>query len=230
MHSSISYGCFPNTIPEFSNCNRYHVASWYLKSVWSCSVTQSRPTLFDHMECSLPGSSVHNILQARIWEWAAISSSRASSPPRDRTHVSFIVGKFFTAELPCDIQSSKYYYLEHFRKYFPSPGINCWADESKRHTESCTTSARASIQSLSCVRLFATPWTAAHQASLSITNSQSPLKLMSIEWVMSSNHPILCHPLRLLPSISKHRTQMLSLWFYDGFLGKTLPHPEDNCW
>ena len=50
-------------------------------------------------------------------------------------------------------------------------------------------------------RLFATPWTAARQASLSITNSQSLLKLMSIESVMSSNHLILCHPLFLLPSL-----------------------------
>ena len=58
----------------------------------------------------------------------------------------------------------------------------------------------SSIQSLSCVRLFATPWTAAHQASLSITNSQSPPKPMSIESVMPSNHLILCCPL-LLPSI-----------------------------
>ena len=46
-----------------------------------------------------------------------------------------------------------------------------------------------------------TPWTAAHQASLSITNPRSLLKLMSIELVMPSNHPILCHPLLLLPSI-----------------------------
>ena len=58
-----------------------------------------------------------------------------------------------------------------------------------------------SVQSLSCVRLFATPWTAAHQASLSITNSWSLLKLMSIESVMPSNHLILCHSLLLPPSI-----------------------------
>ena len=54
---------------------------------------------------------------------------------------------------------------------------------------------------LSHVRLFVTPWTAACQASLSITNSQSLLKLMSITSVMPSNHLILCHPLLLLPSI-----------------------------
>ena len=58
-----------------------------------------------------------------------------------------------------------------------------------------------SVQLLSHVRLFATPWTAALQASLSITNSQSLPKLMSIELVMPSNHLILCHPLLLLPSI-----------------------------
>ena len=56
-------------------------------------------------------------------------------------------------------------------------------------------------QSLSCVRLFVTPWIAAHQAPLSITNSWSLLKLMSIESVMSSNHLIHCHPLLLLPSV-----------------------------
>ena len=49
--------------------------------------------------------------------------------------------------------------------------------------------------------VFATPWTAAHQASLSITNSRSLFKLMSIESVMPSNHLILCHPLLLLPSV-----------------------------
>ena len=59
----------------------------------------------------------------------------------------------------------------------------------------------SSFQSLSRVWLFATPWTAAHQASLSITNSQSLFKLTSIESVMPSNHLILCHPLLLLPSI-----------------------------
>ena len=58
-----------------------------------------------------------------------------------------------------------------------------------------------SIHSFSHVRLFATPWTAACQTSLSITNSQSLLKLMSIESAIPSNHLILCHPLLLLPSI-----------------------------
>ena len=59
----------------------------------------------------------------------------------------------------------------------------------------------SSVQSLSHARLFANPWTAACQATLSITNSRSLPKPMSIELVMPSNHLILCHPLLLLPSI-----------------------------
>ena len=68
------------------------------------------------------------------------------------------------------------------------------------HLDNFSSVQFSSFQSLSRVRLFATPWTAAHQASQSITNAWSSLKLMSIESVMPSNHLILCHPL-LLPSI-----------------------------
>ena len=76
----------------------------------------------------------------------------------------------------------------------------------------------SSVQLLSCVRLFATPWTAAHQASLSITNSQSLPKLISIESEMPSNHLILCHPLLLLPSIfpSTRAFQMSQLFASGG--------------
>ena len=59
----------------------------------------------------------------------------------------------------------------------------------------------SSVKSLSCVQLFATPWITAHQASLSITDSWSLLKLMSIESIMPSSHFILCRPLLLLPPI-----------------------------
>ena len=69
----------------------------------------------------------------------------------------------------------------------------------------------SSVQSLSRVLLFATPWTAARQASLSITNSWSLPKLMSIESVMPSNHLILCHPLLLLPSIFPSISQSVQL-------------------
>ena len=65
---------------------------------------------------------------------------------------------------------------------------------------SCTNCCFSSVQSLSCVRLFVTPWIAACQASLSITISQSSLRLMSIESVMPSSILILCHPFLLLPS------------------------------
>ena len=65
----------------------------------------------------------------------------------------------------------------------------------------CNACIISSVQSLSHVRLFVTPWTATRQASLSITSSQSLPKVMSIELVMPSNHLILCHPLLLPPSI-----------------------------
>ena len=65
----------------------------------------------------------------------------------------------------------------------------------------CIENSVSSVQLLSRVRLFATPWTAAQQASLSITNSRSSPKPMSIKLVMPSNHLILCCPLLLLPSI-----------------------------
>ena len=118
------------------------------------------------MDCSLPGSSVHWIHQARILEWVAIPFSRGSSWPRDQTWVSCIAGRFFTI----------------------------WATREALDRFS-------SVQSLSRVRHFVTPWTAACQASLSITNSQSLLKLMFIESLMPSIHLILCRPLLRLPSI-----------------------------
>ena len=61
---------------------------------WS-EVAQSCPTLCDPVDCSPPGSSVHGVLQARILEWVAISFSRGSSRPRNRTHVSRIAGRCF---------------------------------------------------------------------------------------------------------------------------------------
>ena len=71
-------------------------------------------------------------------------------------------------------------------------------ERAERSQLSSVSSSGQSVQPLSRVRLFATPRTAAHQASLSITNSQSLPKLMSIESLMPSNHLILCHPLLLL--------------------------------
>ena len=124
---------------------------------------QSCPTLWNPIGCSLPGSSVYGIFQARILEWVIISASRGSSWPRDRTCVSYVFNAL-------SHQGSPIAYIR-------------------------------SHQSLSRVRLFATPWITARQASLSNTNSRSSLRLTSIESVMPSSHLILCHPLLLLPPI-----------------------------
>ena len=67
-------------------------------------VAQSCPTLWDPMDCSLPGSSVHGIFQAIVLEWIAISFSRGSSQPRDRTQVSHIVDRCFTVWATREVQ------------------------------------------------------------------------------------------------------------------------------
>ena len=94
----------------------------------------------------------------------------------------------------------------------------------------------SSVQSLSRVWLFATPWIAARQASLSIASSWSLLKLMSIELVMPSNHLILCHPLLLLPSIfpsirvfsneSALRIRWLKYWSFSFSISPSKEHPR----
>ena len=81
------------------------------------------------------------------------------------------------------------------------PSILSEVCQKEKHQYSILTHKFNSVQSLSRVQLFASPWTTAHQASLSITNSWSLPKLMSIESAMSSKHLILCRPLLLLPSI-----------------------------
>ena len=77
--------------------------------------------------------------------------------------------------------------------------VQCWG--LGKNLDSPIFPLFSSVQLLSHVRLFAIPWTTAHEASPSITSSQGLPKLMSTESVMSSNHLILCHPLPLLPSI-----------------------------
>ena len=79
--------------------------------------------------------------------------------------------------------------------------LNREQDSVSRFVHEIELTQFSSVQSLSCVQLFVTPWTAAHQASLSITNSPSLLKLMPIESMMPSNHLILCHLLLLLLSV-----------------------------
>ena len=140
---------------------------------------------FDPMDCSLPGSSVHGISQARILKWVTVSFSRGSSQPRDRTRVSCIRKRI----------------LYHWAtREDPREDIQI----TNKHTKIYSTSLVIqfnSVQSLSPVRLFATSWIAARQASLSITNSWSSPRLTSIESVMPSSHLVLCRPLLLLPPI-----------------------------
>ena len=121
--------------------------------------------------CNPTDCSPAGIFQVRILAWFAISFSRGTSQPRNQTRVSCIAGGFFTTEPP-----------GKHKLYGSQSGIF------------------SSVQSLSRVGLFVTPRIAACQASLSVTNSQSSLKLMFVESVMPSNHLILCCPL-LLPSI-----------------------------
>ena len=95
----------------------------------------------------------------------------------------------FTEDVERQEENAFWWFL-HFRKWWEKDFL-LWT----------TTIQFSWVKSLSCVRLFVTPWTAARQASLSITNSRSLLKLMSIESAMPSNRLILCHPLIFLPSI-----------------------------
>ena len=173
-------------------------------------------TLCDPMHCSPPGSSVDGILQARILEWVAISSCRESFQYRDWTwvsYVSYIGSKLFTTnatwEAPvlynrsflviCSILNivvciySQQWTLRcmyPFKLWFSSdicPGMGL-IDHMVQISHSIVSDS-------------VTAWTAAHQASLSISNYWSPPKPMSIVLVMPSNHLILCRPLLLLPSI-----------------------------
>ena len=128
-------------------------------------------TLCNPIDSSLPGSSVHGISQARILEWDAMLSSRESSQPRDQNWVSYV----------SSIGKRVLYHYCHLG----SPEA-----------------LFSSVQfSRSVVSNSVTPWIAAHQASLSITNSRSSLRLTSIKSVVPSSHLILCCPLLLLPPI-----------------------------
>ena len=125
---------------------------------------RSCPTLCNVMDCSMPGSSFHGILQARTLECVAMPSS----------------------------------------KDLPDSGIESVSLTSPALAVPFFTTS--SVQSLSRVRFFATPWIAARQASLSITNSQSSPRLTSIESVMPSSHLILSSPSPPAPNPSQHQS------------------------
>ena len=125
---------------------------------------------------------------------------------------------FFMRTMINNFESNKYVYMKAIYAYKikqmnkcivnnRNQAYYCWTErlqismEERLSYSTCFEIQFSSVQLLSCVRLFATPWIAARQASLSITNSQSSLRLTSIESVMPSSHLILCHPLLLLPPI-----------------------------
>ena len=168
---------------------------------------QSPKTLHNPVDCSPPGSSVHGTFQARILKGVVVSFSRGSSWPRDWTQVPHITGRFFTIwatrEALKHLEDKQntisitiflpFLALAHYSLHLESPIPPASSDEYYPPF--------SSGQLLSHVQLFVTPWPAAHQASLSITNSCCLLKLMSIESLMPSNYLILYYSLLLPPSI-----------------------------
>ena len=181
---------------------------------------QSCPTLCNPINCSPPASSVHGILQARIRKYFAVPSSRGSFPLwMEPTHVSCLLHcqagvlslapppvKAFKMFIPAEYKNMNKFFFYHKALHFSIQLFKTlliifsfWRDDliwqHKIYFQF------SSVQLLSRVRLFATPWTGACQAFLSITNSWSLLKLMSIESVKPSNYFIVCGPLVLLPSI-----------------------------
>ena len=178
-------------------------------------VIQSCPTVCDSVDCSLPGSSIHELLQARKQEWVAITFSRGSyhsgikpsspalqadSLPSDpqvkplRWRPQFLKNssKIYIRLLKDSVLGLNYYFLSAFPLFLPSFFVVV--------VPAVFFPLVVAVQSLSPVPFFVTPWTAACQASLFFTLSQSLLKPLSIESVMPSNHLILCHRL-LLPSV-----------------------------
>ena len=183
-----------------------------MASEWcECLVTQLCLMLCNLMGCSSPDSPVHGILRPRILKWIAIPFSRGSSWLREQTQISCFAGRLFTIGATREAQycllisiQGQEFILQPIWHCFYQLLIFCFQPiNSSANNLSTKTLIQAfsSVQSLSHVQIFVTPWTAVCQASLSITNSWSLLKLMSIESVMPSNHLILCRPLFLPPSI-----------------------------
>ena len=133
------------------------------------------------MQCK-SRKSIDNQSNRQIWPWSTKRSRAKASRVLPREH-----GAHRRHTIPTTQETSLHM------------DIKKWSRVKSDWLNALQPKMFSSVQSLSRVWLFATPWTAAHQASVSITNSWSLLKLMSIESVRPSNHIILCHPL-LLPS------------------------------
>ena len=166
-------------------------------------VAKSCPTLCNPMDCRPPGSSVQGILQARILEWVAISFSRGSSPPRDRTSVSYIADSLPPGKpsLSKDANNSNSLrvLLQSLNKIVYLSTVQHLAIE-KAQLNTCLTTK-------SCLTLPPSG-TATCQAPPPFSISQSLLKLMSVESVMASNHLILSPPFP--PAFSFPSTRVFS--------------------
>ena len=153
------------------------------------------------MDCSPPGSSVHGISQVRVLEWVAIALSPSSLLI---CFLSLYISFFKVLNINEIIQlfwgGGGMVFTQHIIMKFV-PVIHLFLSQSSKIKLLCGHIKMYLFSSVAQFRLFATPWTAACQASLSITNSQSLLKLMSIELVMLPNHLNFCRPLFLPPSI-----------------------------
>ena len=179
------------------------------------------------MECSLPDSSVHGILQARLLEWVAISFSKGSSRPRNRTQVSQISGRFFTNwATKCAAAAAKSHQscptlCEPITTAHqaPVPGIlQARTLEWAAISFSSTWKWKVKVKSLRRVRLFETPWTVAHQAPPSMGFSRqeywSGAPLSSPQGVLSryqnSNVPLL---------FNMHYQKYREFWSEDKYIG-----------
>ena len=100
------------------------LGSWPIES--ESEVAQSCLTLCDPMDCSIPGSSIHGIFQARVLEWVAISFSRGSSRPRNWTQVSLIVGRCFTVWATREVQLIASQFHGWIRVQLPYRAISFW--------------------------------------------------------------------------------------------------------
>ena len=187
-------------------------------------VAQSCPTLFDPMDYSLPGYSVHGILQQRILEWVAIPFSRGSSQPRDRTQVSHIAGSFFTIwatrEAPDVLKASPNEMI-----WWPSSPKAYWSPR----IDNINPYDMALLLHHQPIREFDTSWSLmlrlpfltsvpfisvapscpilcdpmdCSMPGFPVLHQLPELAQIHVHWVSEpSNHLILCRPLLLLPSI-----------------------------
>ena len=166
-----------------------------------CLVIRSCLTLFDPMDCSPPGSSVHGDSPGKNTEVGCHALLQGIFPTQGSTQVSRIIGRFFTVWATREVPSNSNC-LNLTKEWYLIWSYNSLLSQTFQFLINIYMEIQfSSVQSLSHVRLFATPWIQHAKASLSITNSWSSLRLTSIESVMPSSHLILCLPLLLLPPI-----------------------------